>query len=186
MIVSRIDEYGNIKDAMRDLIARKLYMDNVRSPGHDFNAEDIALAFCFKILSLVYEASVKAVNKISSSYPARRYFRRCGESNRYRKAEVRPSDASYVPSPNTSMRGLKPPADIKSAGSLIMISANVSIEIALKRSSPCSATAAIVRTTARETSSTPSLTSKKARTNFKACSRSTSAFFSLIRELEIY
>ncbi len=49
--------------------------------------------------------------------------------------------------------------------------------------SPLNSGPLLIYLTARDTSRTPSLTSRKARTNLSACSRSTSAFRSLIREL---
>src|SRR5271170_6175408 len=58
MTVSRIVVNGSVKDDTRDFIARNSYMDSVKRPGHDFMADDIAFAFCFKVRSLVYEESV--------------------------------------------------------------------------------------------------------------------------------
>src|SRR5690554_495550 len=46
IIVSRIAGWGNMREEIKDLMARKSYIDKVKSPGQDFSADDIAFAFC--------------------------------------------------------------------------------------------------------------------------------------------
>lgn len=134
------------------------------------------------------------------------YFLESGISSRYKNAKDIVSESSYGPSERTWVSTLTPPAATTSDGSRITsacrrlvkshvmivrqgvndlrISAKVSMDMPRSLSSCCSAHAMMPRTMPLDISLTPPGTSINARTNFRACSRSTLARESLINELD--